>query len=616
MARTRFLLALLLGLLLVPGVVPAGPLPEPTPGLPELKSIAYRAAAPLTIDGDLSDWEGAAFKLIGRQQDVFRGEWAGPDDLTCTWSVMWDDTTFYFAAAIRDDVLVEATDPQQPWTGDCTFLYIDADGDGTIENKGAFFLFHGQPAFFGMTAGLTEAANAGSISLAIVMEPRLGKAGRILEAAFPLDCLPVKKPVLGAIFRMMPGYEEGTQGAEQPPKFLDWGGVNPDEAPNLRQVIFAGATGTNPWGMAREPNPANGAAAVLAPLFRWTAGDGALLHDVYLSTSPDLGPADLVATHLPIAMYYHARGLEAGATYYWRVDEIAADGKTVCTGNVWSFMAQAPTAYRPEPPDGANATSPAATLTWMPGAGALKHHLYFGESLEAVTQGAADVDKGTLTETSFAPGTLAGLKTYYWRVDEIGAADAVKTGPVWSFTTCLPIDDFESYTDDVAAKTTIFDTWIDGLTNGLSGSTVGYAQAPFAEQKIVHSGKQSMPLDYNNVKSPFYSEAEREFAAAQDWTVGNAGTLVLFVRGRVGNGAAALYLIVKDASNHAATVIHPNAAVVSTARWTEWRIPLSSLAGVNLAKVQKIAIGLGDKAATQAGGKGLIFVDDIRLTKP
>ncbi len=52
-------------------------------------------------------------------------------------------------------------------------------------------------------------------------------------------------------------------------------------------------------------------------------------------------------------------------------------------------------------------------------------------------------------------------------------------------------------------------TWIDGLTDGLSGSEVGYltaANGTYAETKIVHSGKQSMPMDYNNVKSPFYSE--------------------------------------------------------------------------------------------------------------
>jgi hypothetical protein len=611
--RTRFLLVLWLGLLGAPGVVPAGPLPEATPGLPEDKSIAYRATAPLTIDGDLADWEGAAFKLIGRDGDVFRGEWTGPDDLTCTWSVLWDDTTFYFAAAIRDDILAEAADPQQPWTGDCTFLYLDADMDGTIENKACFFLFQGQPTFLGMTDTLVEAANAGSVRLAIVMEPRLGKAGRIVEAAIPLDCLPLKKPVNGTIFRMVPGCEEGTQSAEQPPKFLDWGGANPDDAANLRQVIFAGAAGTNPWAMAREPNPADAAAAVLMPLLRWTAGEGAMLHDVYLGTSPDLGPADLVASHLPLVMHYYAPGLEPGATYYWRVDEIAADGQTVYPGNVWSFTAQALTAYRPEPADGAGATSPAATLVWMPGAAAARHHVYFGPSREAVEQGAAETDKGTVTQTSFAPGTLEGLQTYYWRVDEIGAAGEVKTGLVWSFTTYLPVDDFESYADDLGSA--IFDTWIDGWTNG-TGSTVGYTEAPFAEQKIVHGGRQSMPLDYNNLQSPFYSEAEREFAPAQDWTIGDPVTLVLFVRGRFGNGPAPLYCAVQDASNRTATVVHPDAAIVGTTQWSEWKIPLSSLAGVNLAKVKKMAIGLGDKANPAAGGTGRIFVDDIQLAKP
>ena len=69
-------------------------------------------------------------------------------------------------------------------------------------------------------------------------------------------------------------------------------------------------------------------------------------------------------------------------------------------------------------------------------------------------------------------------------------------------------------------------------TTGSNGSTVGYLEAPFAEQIIVHDVNQSMPLDYNNVNSPFYSEAEREFAPAQDWTAGGVDTLVLYVRGQ------------------------------------------------------------------------------------
>jgi regulation of enolase protein 1 (concanavalin A-like superfamily) len=88
----------------------------------------------------------------------------------------------------------------------------------------------------------------------------------------------------------------------------------------------------------------------------------------------------------------------------------------------------------------------------------------------------------------------------------------------------------ESYNDDVDAGTTIFDTWIDGWVNG-NGSTVGYFDAPFAERIIVHNGAQSMPLQYDNTTSPFYSEAERTFDGPQDWTNNGADTLVLYVRG-------------------------------------------------------------------------------------
>jgi hypothetical protein len=209
---------------------------------------------------------------------------------------------------------------------------------------------------------------------------------------------------------------------------------------------------------------------------------------------------------------------------------------------------------------------------------------------------------------------LENLKTYYWRVDETVSGGGVKTGPVWSFATTLPVDDFESYTDDEGGR--IYEAWFDGLTNGLSGSTVGYANAPFAEQKIVHGGKQAMPLDYNNVAAPFYSEAEREFAPTQDWTAGGADTLILYVRGRAGNGQAPLYVRLEDAAKHVATVAHPDAAIVTAARWTQWRIPLSGFTGVNPAKVKKLSLGVGDKADPKADGTGLIYVDDICLAKP
>jgi hypothetical protein len=55
--------------------------------------------------------------------------------------------------------------------------------------------------------------------------------------------------------------------------------------------------------------------------------------------------------------------------------------------------------------------------------------------------------------------------------------------------------------------------------------------------------------------------------------------------------------------------------VVGAARWTEWKIPLTSFTGVNPAKVKKITIGLGDRADPKPGGAGRIYIDDIRMTK-
>jgi hypothetical protein len=389
-----------------------------------------------------------------------------------------------------------------------------------------------------------------------------------------------------------------------------------DRALSEQQILDLIATGAGPtWDKAEKPNPADGTIGVSMPLLQWTKSDAALFHNVYLGSSPDLTEADLVGSRLPMTMYYHIPGFTPGATYYWRVDEIEKDGVTTHAGDVWSFVAQALTAYYPSPADTANAASAKPTLTWMAGAGALKHHLYFGDDPDAVTQGTAPVDKGVLdlTDATFTPGALESLTTYYWRVDEILSGDVVKTGPVWTFTTCLTVDDFDGYTDDEGNR--IYEAWIDGFTNN-TGSVVGNAVAPFAEQTIVHGGLQSMPLDYNNVAAPFYSEAELEFTPAQDWTNGGTDTLVLFVQGRLTNSRASLYVALEDSAQKVAVVAHPDPAVVTATKWIEWKIPLSSFTDVNPAKVKKLYLGVGDRQNPVADGTGRIYIDDIQLAKP
>jgi hypothetical protein len=52
-------------------------------------------------------------------------------------------------------------------------------------------------------------------------------------------------------------------------------------------------------------------------------------------------------------------------------------------------------------------------------------------------------------------------------------------------------------------------------------------------------------------------------------------------------------------------------AAVNATAWTQWKIPLSTFTGVNLTKVKKMYIGVGDRKNPAAVGTGHIYIDDI-----
>jgi len=452
-------------------------------------------------------------------------------------------------------------------------------------------------------------------------------------------------------------------------------------------------------------------------------------------------------------------------------------------------------ARAPQPAQNADGVAVDSALDWRPGREATSHQVVFGTDEAAVADGTAT--SKSVTDHGFAPGALDFGTMYYWKVDEVGAA--TYPGNIWSFTTqqFAVVDDFEGYTDTEGSR--IYEAWVDGWTNS-TGSVVGYLQAPFAETVILHGGKQAMPFEYNNVKSPYYSEAQRTFDSPMDWTVSGADTLALWYRGyplgfadkggnaftvssagtdiwnnsdefrfackqlsgngsitakvesltrsdawskagvmiresldagskhamvvitpdngasfqyrtatggasasadaaglqtpywlritRTGNtfkaersadgktwtqigadqnvsmvagvyvglcvtshstgaystaevssvattgtvtgawqnvsigvnqwsnGAAPLYVTVEDKAGKTKTVTSANAAATTVSDWTEWRVPLSDLAGVNLAAVKKLTIGVGDKANPKAGATGMLYIDDVLFGKP
>ncbi len=371
---------------------------------------------------------------------------------------------------------------------------------------------------------------------------------------------------------------------------------------------------------AYNSDPADGAESVDPNAkLSWTAGFGSKLHYLYFGDNFD--DVNNAAGGLPQGTLSYTPGpLKMAKTYYWRVDEF--DILETHKGNVWSFTTEGAVGNS-NPANIAVDVTQSPILTWTPGIFGASHEIYFGSDKEAVRN--ADTGSleykgaGDLGAQSYDPGMLEWDTAYYWRIDEVNNTnpDSPWTGILWSFTTAnfLIVDDFESYNDLDPAETDsnrIFNAWIDGYDDPANGSLVGYDTPPFAEQTIVHGGNQSMPLYYDN--SVGYSEATLTLTYPRDWTEKGVNRLTIWFRGDSANAAETLYV----ALNGSAVVNHDNPNAAQIDRWTEWTIDLQAFAdqGVNLANVNTIAIGLGNKKNPVAGGSGMKYFDDIRLHLP
>jgi hypothetical protein len=307
-------------------------------------------------------------------------------------------------------------------------------------------------------------------------------------------------------------------------------------------------------------------------------------------------------------------------TYYWRVDEF--DAIDTYKGNVWSFNTEGAVGS-PDPANGAVDVEHTLVLTWSPGVYAASYQGFFGADEDAVknadTSSPEYKGSGNLGAESYEPEKLEWNTTYYWRIDEANNVnpDSPWTGILWSFTTAnfLVVDDFESYNDldpDDPESNRIFNAWLDGYDDPTNGALVGYDNPPFAEQTIVHGGNQSLPLYYDN--SVGYSEATLTLTQPRDWTENGITTLSIWFRGISDNAAETLYV----ALNGSAIVTNDNPNAAQIDEWTQWEIDLQAFAdqGVNLANVNTIALGLGNRNNPVAGGSGTMYFDDIRLYPP
>ncbi len=264
-------------------------------------------------------------------------------------------------------------------------------------------------------------------------------------------------------------------------------------------------------------------------------------------------------------------------------------------------------ATKPYPDSGSTGVDLDVVLGWRAGREAATHDVYISADEQAVIDGTAPV--ATMTENSHGPLALDLDTTHYWKVNEVNEAETPSTweSVIWSFTTTdhLIVDDFESYNDldpEDPESNRIFNVWIDGYEVPTNGALVGYESAPFCEQTIVYSGKQSMPFFYSNTDGAASSQAELTLTPAQNWTEAQVKTLAVHFHGAEGN-TGQLYVKI----NGTKVPYDGQADHLALTGWQAWNIDLAS-SGASLQSVTKLTIGIDGN-----GASGTLYVDDIGL---
>jgi hypothetical protein len=311
------------------------------------------------------------------------------------------------------------------------------------------------------------------------------------------------------------------------------------------QYLWVGEDRPNP----RYPNPADGALVRDTWVsVSWSPGDYAASHNVYIGESFDdvqAGTEDTfrvnqTATDYAIGFsgYPYPDGVIKGTTYYWRVEDIEADGTTTHSGPVWSFTIAPKTAYDPTPADFEESVDPNIILKWEPGFGAILHYVFFDEDYDTVNDAVGGAPQGV---TNYRPGPLESGKTYFWRVDEFHGTETVK-GDIWSFSTPGAVGSPNPYSGAVNVNQMTILKWA-------AGDNTASHQVYFGTDKDAVRNATAASAEYKGSKDlgdESYDPGLLEQDTAYCWRIDEVDAQNNTGKGNVWTFTTADYLVVDD----------------------------------------------------------------------
>ncbi|MBC7348833.1 MAG: metallophosphoesterase, partial [Candidatus Aminicenantes bacterium] len=179
----------------------------------------------------------------------------------------------------------------------------------------------------------------------------------------------------------------------------------------------------------------------LALSLRWERGDEkAVSYAVYFSGAREevekASPKALKGKFPAAITSLEVSGLKPGQTYFWRVDQLDAQGRSLQPGIVRQFSVDDGSARDPVPHHLHGSVSPELNrLAWTPGPWATSQDVYF-------SQDPKKLDKARPVVKDLKPGmnfffipekNLKYGQSYFWRVDTRNGSLPASPGQVWSF---------------------------------------------------------------------------------------------------------------------------------------------------------------------------------------
>ena len=399
--------------------------------------VTIRSFDAPVIDGIVDDvWSSSTEQPVDVTMD---GTISGASDCSGSWWVLWDSDYLYVLVDVTDESLVADTSIADSWQDDSVEVYIDGDNSkgATTDDNDFQYRFRWNTEVEDASEYFHPPDSLEGVEYAVATTDN----GYLMEIKLPWANMTGETPQGGQVIGIDIFINDDDDGDGRDAQ-ISWHATEGIgwTTPSMwgTGLIVAGNNASNP----KPPN--RSMYAETWATLNWLAGVTAVSHDVYIGDNFDdvndaTRDSDIYKGNQGLGSLYflvgfqgcpYPEGLVPGMTYYWRVDEIAAD-ETVYKGSVWSFTVPPHTAYNPIPAKGAESVVLGVTLNWTGGFGAKLHTVYFGEDYDTVANAADGSSQGIATYT---PGPLKFAKTYYWRVDE-DDGDAFYKGEVWSFTT-------------------------------------------------------------------------------------------------------------------------------------------------------------------------------------